>query len=319
MLDVFIAFAALASGTLANKFVLQSISPDLFAGMRMLISGMLLFVGSVFRSSSRLRWAYVRADIVKLFLISFCASLVPAILKAYALTNLPASKYALWGSLDPFITAVYAYILWNERLSWKKILGIVVGFVGIALYSVATSPAELQWGELFYLSFPELAIIGSTIASRYGWILVQMMLKKDRYSPVEMNSLTMLLSGIIGISLAAIRGASLSVSSAQLGSFVGVFAFTIIVGNLFGYTMYSYALKKHSAVWVSLAGLSMPPLIFLGSNLLQWERCSLSFFVALMVLCLGFGIFYFDEIRGGKKASSKNVSSVPPETTPSDS
>lgn len=317
MLDVFIAFAALASGTLANKFLLKSISPDLFAGIRMFISGMLLFVSSVFRSSSRLRWAYVRADMVKLLLISFCASLVPAILKAYALTNLPASKYALWGSLDPFITAVYAYILWNERLSWKKIVGIALGITGIAIYSISTSPAEVQWGELFYLSFPELAIIGSTVASRYGWILVQMMLKKDRYSPVEMNSLTMLLSGVIGIGFAAMRGTSLFVGPAQLGSFVGVFAFTIIVGNLFGYTMYSYALKKHSAVWVSLAGLSIPPFIFLGSNLLSWEGCSLSFFVALFVLMLGFAIFYFDEIRGAK--TSKRASPVTPETPPSNS
>ncbi len=302
MFDIFIAFAAMACGMIANKFVLQGISFDLFVGIRMFISGMLLFVFTVF-TSQRLRWSYLRADIVKILLISFCTSLIPAILKAYAISYLPMSKYALLGSIEPFVTAMYAYILWNERLSWKKIIGIAVAFFGVSIYVLTTSPVELQWGELLYISFPELAVIGSVILSRYGWILVQLMLKKDRYTPVEMNSLTMLLSGAMGLGLAATHGSSIFVAPGKMGMFVAAFAFTIIVGNLFGYTLYSYALKKHSAVWVSLAGLSIPPMVFLGSNLLGWEGCSLSFFVALAVLCTGFFIFYLDELRGKKSAA----------------
>lgn len=305
MFDVFIAFAALASGSLANKFVLGSVPPDLFAGIRMFISGLLLFTVSVFRSSSRLRWTYVRADIVKLIFISFCASLVPAILKAYALTNLPASKYGLLGSIDPFVTGLYAYILLDERLSWKKVVGILVGITGVSISIVSTSSCHLTWGEFCVISFPEVAIFASVIISRYGWMLVQVMLKKDRYSPVEMNSLTMLLSGLMGLVLATARGATWSVAPGKLEILAGVFAYTILVGNLFGYTMYSHALKKYSAVWVSLAGLSVPPMIYFGSYLLGWEGCSWSFFVALLVIAAGFAIFYSDELRGKKSPVSR--------------
>jgi len=51
--------------------------------------------------------------------------------------------------------------------------------------------------------------------------------------------------------------------------------YTVIGGNLIGFTLYSHLLKKHSATFVSLAGFSMPLFVYffgwliLGEQLIQ--------------------------------------------------
>jgi len=300
MLDIIVAYTMLASGIVANKFLLKSISPDLFVGIRMFVSGVLLFAFSV-GSSHRLRWRYVREDIGVILFISLCTTLIPSTLKAFALDYMPASKYSLLGSIDPFVTAIYAYFLWNERLTLTKIMGMLIGFSGVLISIMSSMPAEQQWGQLLYLSYPEIAVIGSVIVSRYGWILVQGMLKKDRYMPVEINSLAMLFSGSFALCGALLRGAQVTIASPFIPQFIGIFLITIVIGNLIGYTMYSYCLKRHNATLMSLSGFMIPCFVYLFSQMLGFEKFSLNFIISLALLFCGVCIFYIDDLKGRGK------------------
>lgn len=301
MIDIISAYACLAAGIVANKFLLQSIAPDLFIGIRMFVSGLLLLPMAL-KNSPRLRWEYIKQDFGAIVFITVCTTLAPSLTKAFALKNMLASKTTLLGSIDPFVTAIYAYFLWNERLSSKKILGMLLGLVGVIIASLTTSATELKWGEFLFISYPELATFASVMVSRYGWIKVQTMLKGNRYTPMEMNSVTMVASGFFALLFAYFRGAQLPASTLVTPWFLMVFIFTIIAGNLLGYNLYSQCLKKHSATWMSLAGFLVPIFVLLFSKILGSEALTWNFFVSAAILFAGLCIFYYDDLAKQKVA-----------------
>ena len=126
MFDVFIGFAFMASATVANKYALSVLSLLLMVGLRMLCAGIILFC-YYYRKTHRLKFSYFKHDLLILIGISLLTMLIPALFKAYALKNMLTSKAALIASLDPFVTALYAYFFWSEHLTKRK-LGYSSGF-----------------------------------------------------------------------------------------------------------------------------------------------------------------------------------------------
>lgn len=291
MIDMFITFALLASGNVANKFLLKSMSPELLVGIRMSVSGLLILLFSVY-NSPRLRWSHIRNDISIILVIAVITTLLPALLKAFALSYMVASKQMLLGSIDPFITAGYAYLLWREPLSWRQAIGMVVGCIGVGISAISSSPTEHIWGEWLIFSLPEIAVLLAVSLGRYGWMIVQSMLRKGRYLPHELTALSMFISGILSLSLSIIRGKTVLFTGPAPDHFISIILYTTFIGNIAGYTGYSYCLRHHSATVVSLTGLMMPPLVAFFAACVGLETLSLNFFIAMAFVTLGMVIFY---------------------------
>lgn len=322
MLDVFFCFALLASATMANAYCLRFLPLVIVAGLRMLVAGIILVI--IFRKKSpRLKIAYLKQDIGLLLVISMLTMLIPALLKAYALKYLATSKAAFFGSLDPFVTAIYAYLFWNERLNIQKIIGICIGFSGILILLASRSSQEERHMLWWIISYPEIAAILAMAIGRLGWLLVQGLLKRDRYNAPEINGITMTLSGaatfiapffsalvlmilgMIGILNPlenpreyAVSFFSINVSQiTNLPFLILALVHTIIVGNVIGYTLYSSFFKHHSATFISLAGFSVPMYIYSFDVLRGIEPFSFEFLAAALVTFTGLIIFYQGEIK----------------------
>ena len=189
MIDYVIPFFFLATGVIANKFILGTWSPLVLVGVRMLPAGICLLAVAFYKQRSAL-WQRVKQQWPYLLLLASFATFFPAILKAYALKHTLSSRVALIGSLDPFLTALYSYILWHERLNNKKWLGILLGFIGTLVLVVIRTKNGAQ--ELFGLAgLAELAAFGSVCISSYGWIKVQQQLKSGAFNVKEINGLCM--------------------------------------------------------------------------------------------------------------------------------
>jgi drug/metabolite transporter (DMT)-like permease len=278
--DVIGAFFLLSSGNVANKYLLAYMSSELLVGIRMSVSGALLLLYKM-NGSSRLQWSYLKHDRTALLFIILCTSLIPALLKAFSLKYMLVSKQALLGSIDPFITALYSYIMLQEYPTMRTLCGIILGVIGIVISLLASPSSETLWGELFIFSYPELAILGSVALSRYGWMVVQIMLKKGRYEPSELNSISMLSGGIIALLWCMIKGGGIAIPSGSELKFFGALCYTTLVGNILGYTAYAYCLRRHSANFVALAGLLYPLFAACLSALLGLETLTWRFFVSL--------------------------------------
>jgi drug/metabolite transporter (DMT)-like permease len=324
MFEVFLGFAFMASATVANKYALSVLTTSLMVGIRMLFSGLILTF-YYRRKSHRLSFAYFKHDMVTLLGISLLTMLVPALFKAYALKNMLSSKAAFLASLDPFVTAIYAYCFWSERLTKKKVIGIILGFTGTFILLLSSSAAEQSLMAWSIFSYPEIAALLAMAIGRLGWMFVQQILRKDRYTPGELNGLLMTISGMMAFIAPFIFASAIallglipflatilpSYTFADAKSFLQVtitpqtntamilyaILHTIIIGNVIGYTMYAGFLKRHSATFVSLAGFSVPLYVYLFGALLLGEPLSLNFLAASCVTFIGLLIFYQDEIN----------------------
>jgi drug/metabolite transporter (DMT)-like permease len=291
---LFSGFALLASGISTNKVLLDFITPAFFVALRMLFSGTILVIYKGI-SSPRLRGHYIKPDFIKLCSIAALTTFIPSYLKAYGLKNLISSKAAFLGSLDPFITAFLAFILHKERLSLRKLAGIFLGIVGVSILFFSSTRVEESLRAFSIFSYPELAYLAAVIISRFGWMEAQKLLKIERYTPSELNGILMVIGGLYALITTFYTTSSFSFCIPLTSSFIGLFLYTVIFGNICGYTLYGRALKYYSATFVSLAGLSVPLFVHILGWLFLGESLSLTFFIALGVTFVGLFIFYQDK------------------------
>jgi drug/metabolite transporter (DMT)-like permease len=302
---VFFCFALFASGIFVNKLILFSMSPAMLSGLRMLISGIIIIVGN---------WQSYKSGMLRKILenwkvffgITLFTNLFPTLLKAYAVQNMGLSKAGFLGSIDPFITAFYAYILINEKLSMKKWVGILLGFCGAVMLFSVKSPVEDALGTFLNISYPSLAAIASVAISRLGWMFVQKEMRKNDFSAFDINGVVMTGAGLfafasiplwnfLGISKEAFSFAA----SLDLKLFM-LLTYTIIAGNLLAYNLYSYLLKHNSATLVSLAGATVPIYLTLLGYFFLGEPITKMLIGSAGIIILGVFVFYYDDMMKDK-------------------
>ncbi len=324
MFLIFLTFFFFASAMSANKILLSALSPALLTGLRMLIAGSILFIYLSITKKQRLTVAQVTDNIPGLISIAVLTTYIPSLLKAYSLSKMPSGKWALYGSLEPFITALFSYFLLSERLTLRKIIGMGLGFFGMIGIHMSTYRGSFE--SFAFFSYPELAALTAMFVSRYGWLKIASLLKRNIYEPTQINSITMLISGVLALLTVYIQdiyyyitGYMLheepysSFSIGTLGMNLPIFSYipfssmsataallfflsyTIIVGNLLAYNLYAKLLKQYSVTFVSLSGFSIPIFVSLLGWLFLGEQLNPSFIVACVVTFIGLYIFFQEE------------------------
>jgi drug/metabolite transporter (DMT)-like permease len=297
---IFFTFAVFASAILVNKALLEFLPPMLFVGIRMSISGFILLVATW--GKHRILLYQLAQDWLIVSGIAFFTTFVPSFLKAYAYSQISAAQATLLGSIDPFITALYAYFLFGERLSMAKFFGMLIGFSGIALSLNLHQPATIVCSASTLA--PQAAALAAVAFSRWGWLMVQAQLRKNRYPPAQLNGLVMFESGIIALSLSPWVDPFKAILIPSWQHFLLLMAYTVIIGNVIGYTLYAHLLKQYNATLVSLAGISIPIFVSIYSWLFLKEQITFRFVMATAIFFAGLTIFYYDDL---KKRRSKKV------------
>lgn len=290
MIDIILGFGVFASAITINKLCLVQLPPLFFVGMRMLASGLIMLVYHAFRSS-RMKICHLKPDLKALIIIGILTTFIPSALKAFGLKYLISSKATLLSSLDPFVTAIYAYFLWNERINLRQFLGMLIAFFGIFILLLTSSPLEQILGGVGFLSWPELATLGSMVVGRYGWILAQRVLHAERYSPSELNALIMTVGGSCSLFLSACLGELSHCTLPTSWTFWLIVTYSVTIGNIMGYTIYSTLLKKHPITLISLCGISVPLYVHLFGPLILGEHLSSLFFISFLLVAAGTFIF----------------------------
>lgn len=292
---VFVGFFLLASAIVANKMLLVSLSPTLLVGLRMFFGGGVLLLLSL-RSKRRTPLKTIVQDWGMILGIALLTTFIPSLAKAYALKHMLSSKASFIGALDPFMTALYAWFLFQERLSWRKIVGIFLGFFGAILMCFVQSPGmSYKMVDFLFFSLPELAALTAVATSRLGWLLVQRYLKKERYQPVQLNGLIMIVSGFIALPIASMTEPVNILALLSSSKITSLLLYTTIVGNVLAYTMVAYFLKWYSSSFVSLAGFSVPIFVTLCGWLVLSEPISGMLLVAAAVIFIAVYFFYKEE------------------------
>ncbi len=260
MLSILLCYVCFATAIVANKALLSVIPLTILVGLRMFVAGIALIYMERKRHF-KAGLTRFKQDWHVLVAIILFTTLAPALFKAYGLKYMISAKASFISSIDPFVTAIYAYFLYSERLSWQKFFGLCIGITGTMILISSTTPVEQTLKAFSIFSYPELATLASVCIGRLGWINVQQQVRSNRYTPREINGLIMLGAGSISLLAAVYYQESFASLLALSPLNMGLLAYSIIVGNMFAYTFLTYMLKKHSATLMSLAGMSVPIMV----------------------------------------------------------
>ena len=141
--------AFFASSIVASKQLLLYTKPVFLTGIRMLMAGLLLLAYQYFHPHQEFKfhkehiWYYIR---LVLFGVYFAY-----ILRFWSLGYMPAFKLIFIHNLSPFLTALYSYFMFKDKMRIKQWCGLGIGLAGMIPILLTTTTAETKNGRtLFY-------------------------------------------------------------------------------------------------------------------------------------------------------------------------
>lgn len=290
MFLVFIMYAFMATTFIIGKAVLNYSTPLFFIGVRMVIAGILLLSYNYFFRKQKI--SFKKEDLLLYLKLSAVHIFIPFVFEFWSLQYISAAKTAMLYNLSPFITAVFAFFILNERVTKLKIIGLIVGFLGFIPILIAQLPQESVFGEWFFISVPELVLLGAIISAAYAWIVIKRAIVSQRYSLMTLNGISMFIAGISALFISLIID-SFIIPVTNYKSFLSLTLLIIIVGNVICYNLYGYLLKRYTATFLSFAGFTTP----LFTALFQWHGISWHFYATAIIVFIGLYIFYKDELK----------------------
>ena len=310
---IFICYLLMASTFTFAKTAIFYMKPIYFIALRMIIAGSLL-LGYLhfFRKHTLVAWF----KDLKLFLaIIFFHIYAAYIFEFLALQYIASYKVCLLYSLTPFITALLCYLLFQQKLTMKKWIALILGF--LSMFPVFISGKQ---GVFTIISSADLILLFAIACASYGWIIMKELVVNKEYSPVLVNGIGMFFGGVLALGTALffegtqpfiinespsdLVGKLLmpywgSVMASMAMAFICMFAL-IIIANILGYNLYGYLLRFYSATFLAFAGLITPFFASIFGWLFLSEKITINFLLALSLTTVSLYLFYQEELTGHK-------------------
>ncbi len=295
MFFVLLLYALFASVFTIGKTSLEYAQPLFLVGTRMFVAGVLILLyqcmtnRQAFRMNSVQLWKIARLAIFNIYLTN--------VFEFWGLKYLTSFKTCFIYSLSPFVSALLSYIVFSEKLSWKKWLGLAIGFAGFIPILFNETSTEEQTGHLLSLSWAEISVMLAAICSVYGWILLQQLVRDEKCNPFMANGCSMLVGGVCAIGHSYLVEPWNPIPVTNLFSFLECTLLLIVISNLICYNLYGALLKKHSATFMSFAGFTTPLFAAFFGWLYLGEVVSWPFYLSAFIVFFGLLMFYQEELQ----------------------
>lgn len=293
MFLIVILYALWAASVWTSKILLKYTTPIFLTGSRMTIAGLILLCYQYFYAHEHFSfkrqhiWLYTQIIIFGIYLTY--------ILRFWGMIDMSASKSMFFFNLAPFLSSLYSYIFFNERMTKRQWLGLTIGFIGLIPILMSSSKGEARLGEFFFISLQELAVIIAVAMHSYSWIIMRTLVRDKSYSPMMVNGLCMTIGGCAAL-LTSIPFEGIAPINNQL-IFWSLLAFVIIISNIICHNLYGYLLRYYTATFLSFAGFIAPLFAAFYGWALFGETVSWHFYVATIIIFVGLYLFYKDELH----------------------
>jgi len=298
------AFAAVTiiwgSTYLAIRFAVEVLPPFLMVGTRFLIAGFILYLWARIGGASRpdlSQWK--SAAIVGLLMLVLANGLI-----SWSEQRIPSGLAALMAATVPF---------WIVLLDWMRprgvvprggvVLGLIVGFVGVALLFQPWSSPE---GDQF-----DLLGVAVLMVAAFSWATGSLYSVRARLpsSPTLSMGMEMLSGGLIALLVGMLRGelANIEVSAITSRSLLAL-TYLILFGSLVGFNAYMWLLRVCAPAWVSTYAFVNPVIaVFLGWAL-GGEPLTTRTLMAASFIVISVFVITFCNARNGSRASRLDAS-----------
>lgn len=275
---IFILLVSVIGGLTSpvTKIGLVNIPPLSFAFIRFLIAGILILPFLIERKDLKSLW--------KLMPLSLLMSL-NIILFILGLKTTTATISQVLYAVSPLLVAWFLFILFKERLTKEKAIGISVGFLGVII--VVLLPV-LEKGTKFSgdLVGNILIACGAVLSSLY--LIYSRKAHADRFSPFIITSSFILVTCIVLFPLFIFESVTQFRWWNSL-TFSSVFALIYIslVSTVLNYILLQYSIKHGGSILTSMQHYLVPPLAFLFSFFLLGEQLTLGLVIGGTLALLG--------------------------------
>ena len=257
------------------KFAMADCPPLLLLTARFLLAG-LLMLGAAVVSGMPLK-NMSRRDVALFALLGVANQAAYLGLGYVGLHSISSGLSALIISANPVLTAMLATALLGERMSWRKIAGLVLGIAGVAfvVQNRLAGGADHLTGILFSLA-ALVSLVGGTI------LFKRFTPKGDLWVGNGVQSLA------AGLALAPVAFGAESVADiVPSWRLLAAFAYLVLLVSVFAYLLWFRILAVSGATAASSYHFLMPPLGLLFGWLLLGEHVALLDLIGIVPVALG--------------------------------
>lgn len=249
-----------SSGFLFMKILADEVDPFAMASARAIIAAAILSLWFLSRQQSPLP---TRRELVPWLMLGTLNGWLPNVLTAWALERAGAGPSAMIQASGPLMVAVMAHFIFTEeRLTWRRGLGVIIGFIGMGLLiGPQAFDAQASFAGAIAMVIVSLCYAVGNIYAR-GIIHVEpsrMGLGQQMVSACVATVLTFSLSGGVAYHPIAINW--------QIMLGLGVFATALPI------TLFMYLIRNDGPTKAAMIGYLLPvfatmmAVVFLGETI----------------------------------------------------
>ncbi len=296
MFLIIAANALYASTYSIGKILLADIPPIYLNSVRMTVAGVLLLGYQYCFHRSRF-FIHSKQAFFYILIIAFFNIFLSYVLEFWALQYIPSVKVTFLYTTAPFVTPFFSYLFFSERMTFKKWIGLIIGFIGVIPALLYSGDQQKTLGMIGIVSLPDLAVIAGVIVYCFGWIFVRRLVRLYHYAPITINGWAMLIGGMFSwvAALALEHWRPIE----EPASFLWWFLLLIILGNLISNTIYTTLFKYYTVTFISFTSLTIPLFAAVYGYFLLGEKITPPLILSMAIVSIGLYMFYQEELRQG--------------------
>lgn len=290
MIILLFAQAICALSLPLQKIVLNYSAPLFLAGFRMVLAGTI--------SLTYARFAYPELHINSTQLKCYFRGILSGgyikyVLKAWAVSIIPANRVALLCSVSPFCTVLFSYHWAQERVTLVQLMGMAIGWLGIFFILCDSIVVTTYWLSWLPYSCADFAILAAVVAHCHGSMITRTAIKEFEHAPSVVSGIRMLGGGIL-VLFTSLLIEGLNPVSQWLPFLAGVL-FLVIISNLIGHWLYVASYHYYSPTLISFSDSFSPFFVSLFSWFLIAQAITISYLVSTLIVSIGLSLFYYHE------------------------
>jgi drug/metabolite transporter (DMT)-like permease len=263
-----------ASAFSVGKMAVADCPPLLFLAVRFLAAGVLMMG---LAAASGLRWTLSKRDVLVFAALGVANQAIYLGIGFIALKTVSAGLAALIISSNPIIAAVLAVFLLGERMTWRRVIGLLLGLSGVIF--IVKSRLTLgtdQFGGIMLSVLALFAFVGGTI-------LFKLFAPKDGFWIG--NGVQSLAAGIALMPFAV--GFESLGDVVPSGRLIAAFVYSVVIVSVFAYLLWFRILAVSGATAASSYHFLIPPLGMMFGWLLLGEHVDLADMLGIVPVAFG--------------------------------
>lgn len=302
MLLVFFLYFLYATIFVIGKFAITISQPIFLTGARMTSAGIVSYMihcqwykTPQFRLLKRMDW-------LVLILLAFFNVYMTNAWEFWSLQYMSAGKTSFIYNFSPFFVLLLSAIFFSEEITWKKFLGMTIGFLSLVPMLLGDCGFVDNTRHFGRISVADLVMLGAAFATSLGWVLMKYFINKRVLTPYFLNGVSLFIGGLMCFVHSFLFESRPFIMTNNILQFFWYMAVMMLIQNVGAYNLQAELMHHYSATLITLFSFIMPLFTIILGWIFLNEPVTPMFFICSGGVAIGLLIFYLDEL-----SSKKNV------------